>query len=194
MLLLQVFDQILSSKMGTSADAATGAGASNNCAAENVEESQPPAEADSVQPHTQGDEQISDERKLMAAMLSLALVIGKNVISKEDFAGAIPEDDAALVKKSIEILKVNKHSTAECLRVVKLTCQMVIAMIQAKSSCIQHFNDNEHKFKEELSKASETTSEIDDCMLFSGNHREVIKPARSLASLVKEAHQSLGTA
>ncbi|KAF8713906.1 hypothetical protein HU200_027886 [Digitaria exilis] len=168
-LLTKVFDQILSSKMGTSADAATAAGASNNCAAEIVEESHPPEEADSGQPHTHGDEQKSDERKLMAAMLSLALVIGnENVISRGDFARAIPEDEA-LVRKLIEILKVSKHSTAECLRVVKLTCQVVIAMIQAKPSCIKHFNDNEHKFKEELIKSLETMSEIDDCMVFAGD-------------------------
>jgi hypothetical protein len=37
-------------------------------------------------------------------------------------------------------------------------------------------------------------SEIDDCMLFAGNEREVIKPARSLASLVKEAQELLNTA
>ncbi|KAF8783639.1 hypothetical protein HU200_000436 [Digitaria exilis] len=189
-LLTKALHQILCSKMGTNADAATGAGASTSCAAETMGKRQPRKEADSVQPHTQGDKQISDERKLMASMLSLALVIGnENVISGKDFACAIPEDEA-LVKKFIEILKVNKHNTAECLKVVKLTCQMVIAMIQAKPDCIRHFNEH---FKEALSKAVTTMKEIDDCMLFAGNDREVIKPARSLASLVKEADKLLGT-
>lgn len=42
-------------------------------------------------------------------MLSLAMVIrNTNVMSEEDFAGAIHED-AALVKKLAEILKVNKQ-------------------------------------------------------------------------------------
>jgi hypothetical protein len=37
-------------------------------------------------------------------------------------------------------------------------------------------------------------SEIDECMLFAGNDRdEVIKPARSLASLVIEAQELLNT-
>nr|TKW30168.1 hypothetical protein SEVIR_2G017200v2 [Setaria viridis] len=165
-LLTKVLDQILSSKMGTSADAA-----------ENFEENQP-----------------TEERKFMAAMLSLAVVIcNENVISREDFARSTPED-AALAKKLKDILEANKQCTAEseCLRVVKLTCQMVIAMIQAKPSCIQRFN--EHNFKEALTETLGTMSEVDNCMLFAGNDGEVIKPARSLASLVKEAQELLKTA
>ena len=180
-MLLQVLDEIKSSKMGTSSGAATGAGASNSHgAAENVSGSQPPEQTDSVQPHSQGNEKQSDERKFVAAMLSLAMAIrNTTVMSKEDFARAIHED-AALVKKLAEILNVNKHSKAECLRVVKLT------------SCIQRFN--EHSFKESLTEALETMEETDGCMLFAGNDREVIKPARSLASLVREAQGHLGTA
>jgi len=192
-MLLQVLDEIKSSKMGTSSGAATGAGASNSHgAAENVSGSQPPEQADSVQPHSQGNEKQSDERKFVAAMLSLAMAIrNTTVMSKEDFARAIHED-AALVKKLAEILNVNKHSKAECLRVVKLTCRVVIAMVEDEPSCIQRFN--EHSFKESLTEALETMEETDGCMLFAGNDREVIKPARSLASLVREAQGHLGTA
>ncbi|XP_004955373.3 uncharacterized protein LOC101756682 isoform X2 [Setaria italica] len=163
-LLTKVIDQILSSKMGADA-------------AENFVENQPP-----------------EDRKFMAAMLSLAVVICKeNVISREDFARSTPED-AALAKKLKDILKVNKQCMAEseCLRVVKLTCQMVIAMTQAKPSCIRYFK--EHNFKEALTETLGTMSEVDNCMLFAGNDREVIKPARSLASLVKEAQELLKTA
>ncbi|RLN34957.1 uncharacterized protein C2845_PM03G18480 [Panicum miliaceum] len=186
-LLNKVLDQIKSSKMGTSPDAATGAGpSSSHGGAENVAGSQTPEEAGSVQPHTQGNEKQSDERRFVAAMLSLAVAIrDTTVMSKQDFAGAIHEEDAALVKKLAEILKVSKHSNAECLRVVKLTCQVVIAMIQDEPSCIQRFN--EHSFKEALTEALETMVEVDGCVLFAGNdRREVTKPARSLASLVKE--------
>jgi hypothetical protein len=147
---------------------------------------------DILRPLIQEIEKQSEERKFLAAILSVTAVIcNENVITKEDFARATPED-AALVKKLKEILKLNKHSTAECLRVVKLTCQVVTAMIQVKPSCIAHFND--HNFKKELSEALETMLEVDDCMLFAGNDREVIKPARSLASLVKEARRLLNTA
>jgi hypothetical protein len=147
---------------------------------------------DILRPLIQEIEKQSEERKFLAAILSVAVVIcNKNVISEEDFARATPED-AALVEKLKEILKLNKHSTTECFRVVKLTCQMVIAMIQAKPSCIAHFK--EHNFKKELDEALETMSEIDECMLFAGNDRdEVIKPARSLASLVIEAQELLNT-
>ena len=125
-------------------------------------------------------------------MLSLAMASrNTTVMSKEDFARAIHED-AALVKKLAEILNVNKHSKAECLRVVKLTCRVVIAMVEDEPSCIQRFN--EHSFKESLTEALETMEETDGCMLFAGNDREVIKPARSLASLVREAQGHLTTA
>ncbi|CAO1939354.1 unnamed protein product [Urochloa humidicola] len=147
---------------------------------------------DILRPLIQGIEKQSEERKFMAAMLSIALVTyNENVISKEEFARAIPED-ASLVKNLVEILKLNKHSTAECLRIVKLTCQVVITMVQVKPSCIQHFN--EHNFKEAMTEVLETMSEVDDCMLFAGNDRELIKPVTSLASLVKEAQKLLNTA
>ena len=181
---LQVLRKILSSKMGTTtADAV-----------EIVVENQPQedADTDSVQPPIQENEKQSEERKLMAAMLSLAVVIcNENMISKEDFACATPQD-GAVAKKLKEILQVNKQSTAQCLRIVKLTCQVVIVMIEVKPSCIAHFN--EHNFKGTLAEALETMSEVDDCMLFAGNECEVIKPARSLTSLVKEAHELLKTA
>ena len=181
---LQVLHKILSSKMGTTtADAV-----------EIVVENQPQedADTDSVQPPIQENEKQSEERNFMAAMLSLAVVIcNENMISKEDFACATPRD-GAVAKKLKEILQVNKQSTAQCLRIVKLTCQVVIVMIEVKPSCIAHFN--EHNFKGTLAEALETMSEVDDCMLFAGNECEVIKPARSLTSLVKEAHELLKTA
>nr|CAB3455535.1 unnamed protein product [Digitaria exilis] len=164
----KVLDHILSSKMGTAA------GGSNSNVAENI-----------------SDTEQCEERKLISALLSVAVVMcNENVISKKDFAHANTED-TALVKKLKEVLESNKHSTAECLRVVKLTCQLVIAMIQAKPSCIQLFD--EQNFKEALTEALDTMSEIDSCMLFAGNgyDREGIKPARSLAPLVKEAQQLL---
>ncbi|CAL5077790.1 unnamed protein product [Urochloa decumbens] len=160
-LMIKVRNEILSTKMGTAADTAT------------------------------GEDEQSEERNFLAAMLSLAVVMyNENVVSREDFADGIHE---ALVVKLVKILKANKHSTSECLRVVKLTCQVVIAMVQVKPSCINHFNG--HNLRGTLAEASKTMSEVDDCMLFVGNDREVIKPAeRSLASLVKEAEELLDKA
>jgi hypothetical protein len=69
---------------------------------------------------------------------------------------------------------------------------VVIAMNKVKHSCMEQFN--EHNFTEALAEVLETMSEVDDCMLFARNDREVIKPARSLSCLVKEAQQLLQTA
>jgi uncharacterized linocin/CFP29 family protein len=124
-------------------------------------------------------------------MLSLAVVIwNENVIIKEDSVRATIKD-ASLVKKLKEILESNKRRSAECLMIVKLICQVVIAMTKIKHSCIEQFN--EHNFTEALTKALETISEVDDCMLFTGNDCEVIKPARSLSCHVKEAQELLQT-
>ncbi|XP_008651949.1 uncharacterized protein [Zea mays] len=183
-LLNKVLHKILSSKMRTTLeivvvnlpqeDADTGTGSS------------------SAQPPMDENEKQSEERKSMAAMLSLAVAIcNENMVSEEGFAYATP-GDAALAKKLKEIVKVNEQSTAECLRIVKLVCQLVVAMVQVEPGCIAHFNGLD--FMSSLTEALETMSEIDDCMLFAGNEHEVTKPARSLASLVKEAQGLLNTA
>lgn len=66
-------------------------------------------------------------------------------------------------------------------------------MIHDEPGCTKRFN--EHSFKESLTEALETMWEVDGCVLFAGNdRREVIKPARSLASLVTEAQERLETA
>lgn len=192
-------DQILSSKMGTNADAAKKAltiieslpteGLSKLILPSKMEVTVFVASLLRILIHA--IEKQSEEIKSMAAMLSLAVVMcNKNAMSREDFARATPGDET-MVKKLKEILKVNKHCTAECLEVVKLTCHVVVAMIKAQPSCIQRFN--EHNFEETLAETLETMSEVDDCLLFAGNDREVIKPARSLASLVKEAQELLKT-
>ncbi|CAO1939943.1 unnamed protein product [Urochloa humidicola] len=130
---------------------------------------------------------------LLPEELLAVVMCNENVASIEDFArGARILEDAALEEKLVEILKANKHSTAECLRVVKLTCQVVIAMVQVKPICIQRFNGL--KLRGTLAQAFKTMSEVDDCMLFVGNDRGVIKPVRSLASLVKEVELLLNTA
>ena len=112
-MLLHVQYQIKSSKTGTSAAAATGAGASSSRGALQEASLQRKLTVYSLTGHTQGNEKQSYERRFVTAMLSLSMAIrNTNVMSKEDFAGAIHED-AALVKKLAEILRVNKNSAAE---------------------------------------------------------------------------------
>ncbi|VAI11698.1 unnamed protein product [Triticum turgidum subsp. durum] len=136
---------------------------------------------------TKETEEQSEDRKMLMSMLSLTMVIcNKNVISADDFTRAIP-DDAALVKKLKEIVEMLQDATTGGWRMLKLVCQVVIAVVQLKPSCTREFN--EHNFKEALSKALAIMSGIDNCMIFAGNDREV--PVKSLASLVKEAQELL---
>lgn len=59
-----------------------------------------------------------------------------------------------------------------------------------KPSCIKDFNEHHH-FEEVLSEALNTMSDLDNCMLFDGDDREISKPAMSLPSLVKKAQTAL---
>ncbi|CAL5091938.1 unnamed protein product [Urochloa decumbens] len=198
-LVTEEHDQILSSKMGTNADAAKKALTKiENLPTEALGKILPSKMKTTVfiASHLhiliRGIEKQSEETKSMASMLSLAVAIcNGGFVSREDFARATPADEM-LAKKLKEILNANRHCTAECLKVVKLTCQVVVAIIRVKPSCIQRFN--EHNLEGTLAEALETMSEVDDCMLFTaGNDRELVKPARSLASLVKEARELLET-
>ncbi|XBH88590.1 hypothetical protein VPH35_075859 [Triticum aestivum] len=188
-LLTKVVNQILSSKGERAADVVMLAGPSNGFHVEMIVESQPlnGSESDSRQSSIQETEEQSEDRKMLMSMLSLTMVIcNKNVISADDFTRAIP-DDAALVKKLKEIVEMLQDATTGGWRMLKLVCQVVIAVVQLKPSCTREFN--EHNFKEALSKALAIMSGIDNCMIFAGNDREV--PAKSLASLVKEAQELL---
>ncbi|XP_037427106.1 uncharacterized protein LOC119292360 [Triticum dicoccoides] len=181
-LLSKVVDKILSTKVEKDADVVTLAGSSNSCHVEMVVESQPPNGADTSESSTQ-----PEEGKMLAALLNLAVAIcTEHVISGDEFTRAVP-DKAALVMKLKEIVRMDKGATSDGWRIQKFVCQLVIAMVQLKPSCIREFN--ERNFKETLSKALETMSDVDNCMMFAGDDREVL--FRSLASLVKEAHKLL---
>lgn len=77
-----------------------------------------------------------------------------NVTSEQDFTRPSPDEDETLAKKLMEILEVNKRSTAEFFRILKVTYQVVIPMIQAVPSCIKYFN--EQNFKEALTEILKT--------------------------------------
>lgn len=101
----EVVNQILSKKGEKVADVATLAGSSNSIHVEIVAEIQPTNVADTNQPSSQEDDEQGEERKLLAAMLSLtAAICNKNVISGDDFTRAVP-DDATLIKKLKEIVE-----------------------------------------------------------------------------------------
>ncbi|XP_052164206.1 uncharacterized protein LOC127781307 [Oryza glaberrima] len=168
------------------AGAATEARGSDYSAIARDEESQPPKDAVQDKSPTEQDDKLSQEKKLLAALLSLTMVICEKLIDADDFSN-VAHVDRELLKKLIEIIDVNNDATADCLRIVKLSCQVAILAIQHKLSCAKDFN--EHDRNHVLTKASENLLELDKCMFFAGNDHEAIKPARSLSSLVKEAQE-----
>lgn len=168
------------------AGAATEARGSDYSAIARDEESQPPKDAVQDKSPTEQDDKLSQEKKLLAALLSFTMVICEKLIDADDFSN-VAHVDRELLKKLIEIIDVNNDATADCLRIVKLSCQVAILAIQHKPSCAKDFN--EHDRNHVLTKASENLLELDKCMFFAGNDHEAIKPARSLSSLVKEAQE-----
>lgn len=132
-------------------------------------------------------EENEEESKMLAAMLCLMVAICKK-ISGEDFSGAISDHvHAEVVKKLEKIVEMNKDATTQGWIILKLVVHVVISVVHLKPSCTTEFNRN--NFHKVLSKALESMSGVDECMLMSGNHGEM--PARSLASLVKEAQNEL---
>jgi hypothetical protein len=89
----------------------------------------------------QNDEQC-EERKLLAAMLSLTVVICDKLIDKDDL-NHVDIIGAKLVQKLMNIIESNSSAEADCLGVVKLACQVVIAVIQAKPICVKDLNEDD---------------------------------------------------
>uniref|UniRef100_A0A0E0H7T6 Uncharacterized protein n=1 Tax=Oryza nivara TaxID=4536 RepID=A0A0E0H7T6_ORYNI len=163
------------------AGAATEARGSDYSAIARDEESQPPKDAVQDKSPTEQDDKLSQEKKLLAALLSFTMVICEKLIDADDFSN-VAHVDRELLKKLID-----RDNRSDCLRIVKLSCQVAILAIQHKPSCAKDFN--EHDRNHVLTKASENLLELDKCMFFAGNDHEAIKPARSLSSLVKEAQE-----
>lgn len=91
-MVLQVLLKILSCKTETAADAVAEDVASNGSAVETAWENQPPPQdSGSIKPSIQETEEQSEERKLIAALLSLTVVIcNRYVVTEGDFARATP--------------------------------------------------------------------------------------------------------
>ena len=66
-------------------------------------------------------------------MLSLTVAIcNNNAISGDDFTRAI-SDEVALLKKLMEIVEKNMDTTTDGWRILKVSCQLVIAMVQLRA-------------------------------------------------------------
>jgi predicted histidine transporter YuiF (NhaC family) len=90
----------------------------------------------------------------------------------------------------MNIIESNSSAEADCLGVVKLACQVVIAVIQAKPICVKDLNEDD--FNRVMSEALASMSDLDYCMVFASNDGDIAKPNRSLQSLVKEAQEHFG--
>uniref|UniRef100_A0A0E0L027 Uncharacterized protein n=1 Tax=Oryza punctata TaxID=4537 RepID=A0A0E0L027_ORYPU len=157
----------------------------------NDEESKPPKPAGPKKSLVEKNDELSEERKHLAALLSLLVVICDNLVDADLFSYVTSVNDE-LVKKLKKIIEANNENTADCLRIVKLACQVVIAIINLKPSCLKDFNEN--NFDDVLSTAFKNMSDIENCMLFAVRDRQITKPARTLSSLVKEAQGLLHNA
>jgi hypothetical protein len=130
------------------------------------------------------------ENEFLVALLSLAVMLFDRMIDAQDFTRATSGDMVVLlVTKLKEITESNKDTTVECLSAVKLSCQLIVSMVHLNPSCIKVFM--EHNFKHVLTKALETLSDLDNCLLFDADYHQVTKTEKPLASLVKQAQDLL---
>ncbi|KAM0921791.1 hypothetical protein ACQ4PT_006710 [Festuca glaucescens] len=139
------------------------------------------------------DESENDEDEdLHAPLLSLCVTICDTFISADqDLAcqfGAI-----SLPSKLKDMVAENSVPTVRCLRLMKLTCKMVISMMEHRGS---YRKEELESLTQALSIASETErmSHLDISMVFASEDdgaATAVKPVRSLGSLVKEAKESV---
>jgi hypothetical protein len=88
----------------------------------------------------------------------------------------------------VEINSISAHPTVDCLRIVKLTTKIAIAMMRTID---WYWDEDMESLQISLSKASEKMSDFDGLMIISsagGDHGVVEKRSDvTLGSLIKEA-------
>jgi len=144
-----------------------------------------------------GTEEISDEeREEQEAFLSLAQVIFdklnsadldgaiQNAIQNAHNPGSEEQRREAFVDKLKAIIDGNCHPTADCLRIVKL-CSRIAESTMRCQQYVQIFRNK--GFKSSLSKASETMSKLESCMLFVGTDFGLKKTVRPLFSEIEKS-------
>lgn len=94
-------------------------------------------------------------------VITSRVVICDRMVDAHDFTCADPEDMVSLVKKLKDtIIQTNNATTAECLGTVKLSCQLVVLMVQLKPTCIKDFIED--NFRDVLSASSKILTNLDN--------------------------------
>ena len=188
---MRILDLILYGKTEGDEETVSEARESNNSEMHNDEESKPPKPAGLKKSLVEKNDELSEERKHLAALLSLLVVICDNLVDADLFSNVTSVNDE-LAKKLKKIIEANNENTADCLRIVKLACQVVIAIIHLKPSSLKDFNES--NFNDVVSTAFKNMSDIENCMLFAVQDCQITKPAKTLSSLVKETQGLLHNA
>lgn len=129
-----------------------------------------------------------EDEEHCAPLLSLCVTVCDTFISADQ---ELPSqfDAISLPKKLTEFVQENSIPTERCLRLMKLTCKMVISMMKHRGSYIKEDLDS---LMNALSGASESMLHLDISTVFAGQDdgAQTMKPVRSLYSLVMEAKES----
>lgn len=145
----------------------------------------------------QPDDVHCNDGQLQAALLSFSVTVFDKLIDldqnlPQQVVAIAPQDSvfslARKLKEMVERNSLSAHPTVDCLRIVKLTTKITIAMMK---NIDWHWEEDMERLKISLSKASEKMSDFDGLMIISsagGDHSDVEKRTDvTLGSLVKEA-------
>lgn len=132
-----------------------------------------------------------EDEEFCAAILSLCVTVCNTFISADQDL-ACQFDPISLPKTLEEMIKRNSVPAVSCLRMMKLTCKMVISMMKHRGSYVKEDLDS---LMNALSSASESMLHLDMSMVFASEDDGApsMKPVRSLSSLVEEAKGSVKT-
>jgi hypothetical protein len=144
--------------------------------------------------HQQGEDK-NRVQEFHATLLSLCVTVCDKLISTDQdlahhlYAKAPANGVSSFPRKLRDMVEKMRHPRPNCLRMLKLTCMMVISMM--KHRCSYPKQDLE-SLMESLSTASKDMFLLDGSMIFANREdaKMTTKPLRSsLVSLVEEAQQ-----
>lgn len=151
----------------------------------------------------QPDDVHCNDGQLQAALLSLSITVFDKLIDADQnlpqqvVSIARQDSGFSLARKLMELIERNSmlaHPTVDCLRIVKLTTKMVIAMMK---NIDWHWPEEDlDSLKISLFKALDKMSDFDGLMIISsagGDHGDVERTDVTLGSLIKEALVLLDT-